>query len=376
MMHNYILKKILVNTHLYIGLILGLVITLICVSGSAIVYKPELEKLSVKKLAFVEPSDRIVPLQYLLDNVRKKYPQLTISNMVLYGGKDCAYSFRTTSTDEKGRIQVYVNQYTGEVLGIDRYRHKIFQWLYDLHVKLLLKKNGVVWVAVFGFLLIFLIVSGLFLYPSKKIFNFRQGEKPGVRCYRLHIVIGLFTALFLFLIAFTGCYFGFKKEVHTVFESVSSGKALQPAPKVEEYSGQWISLDAIMDIACKEFTEGRPMMIFFPKDNKSVFSVRMYHRGDFERTGSNHIYIHPITGKVVKLNLWKEKPTPEKLTRSMYFIHFGTFWGHYSRILWIFIGLVVPFLYFTGFYAWWSKLKRRQNTPYSAPRKRKSLASS
>ena len=77
MMHNYILKKILVNTHLYIGLILGLVITLICVSGSAIVYKPELEKLSVKKLAFVEPSDRIVPLQYLLDNVRKKYPQLS-----------------------------------------------------------------------------------------------------------------------------------------------------------------------------------------------------------------------------------------------------------------------------------------------------------
>ena len=60
----------------------------------------------------------------------------------------------------------------------------------------------------------------------------------------------------------------------------------------------------------------------------------------------------------------------------MYFIHFGTFWGHYSRILWIFIGLVVPFLYFTGFYAWWSKLKRRQNTPYSAPCKRKSLASS
>ncbi|UVQ49389.1 PepSY domain-containing protein [Parabacteroides faecis] len=140
-MHNYILKKILVNTHLYIGLILGLVITLICVSGSAIVYKPELEKLSVKKLAFVEPSDRIIPLQYLLDNVRKKYPQLTISNMVLYGGKDCAYSFRATSPDEKGRIQVYVNQYTGEVLGIDRYRHKIFQWLYDLHVKLLLKKE-------------------------------------------------------------------------------------------------------------------------------------------------------------------------------------------------------------------------------------------
>ncbi|MCS2892101.1 PepSY domain-containing protein [Parabacteroides faecis] len=69
-----------------------------------------------------------------------------------------------------------------------------------------------------------------FYIQVKKYSTSGKGKKPGVRCYRLHIVIGLFTALFLFLIAFTGCYFGFKKEFHTVFESVSSGKALQPAP--------------------------------------------------------------------------------------------------------------------------------------------------
>ena len=54
MSHNSIIRKIIVKLHLYTGLILGLIITLICLSGTAIVYKPELEKLSVKDIAFVK----------------------------------------------------------------------------------------------------------------------------------------------------------------------------------------------------------------------------------------------------------------------------------------------------------------------------------
>ena len=56
MSHNSIIRKIIVKLHLYTGLILGLIITLICLSGTAIVYKPELEKLSVKDIAFVKPA--------------------------------------------------------------------------------------------------------------------------------------------------------------------------------------------------------------------------------------------------------------------------------------------------------------------------------
>ena len=109
MSHNSIIRKIIVKLHLYTGLILGLIITLICLSGTAIVYKPELEKLSVKDIAFVKPASRTVSPQTLLENVRHEYPQAKINNMVLYGGEDCAYSFRTTFPDEKGRIQIYVN---------------------------------------------------------------------------------------------------------------------------------------------------------------------------------------------------------------------------------------------------------------------------
>ena len=257
--------------------------------------------------------------------------------MVLYGGEDCAYSFRTTFPDEKGRIQIYVNPYTGEVTGVDRYRHKVFQWLYDFHVNLLLKKQGATIVALSGFLLIFLTLSGFLLLPKRRIFSVSRKMGLRAKLFKSHSIIGICTSLFLLVIAFTGSYFGFKKEYQSFFESISAGKAVAPAPKTDKYTGDWVSLDSVLTTAQEEFKEGTPTMIFFPKDNTSVFSVRMYREGDFERTGSNHIYIHPITGKLV---------------RSMYFVHFGTFLGHFSRILWILISLAIPFLYFTGVYLW------------------------
>lgn len=196
MSHNSIIRKIIVKLHLYTGLILGLIITLICLSGTAIVYKPELEKLSVKDIAFVKPASRTVSPQTLLENVRHEYPQAKINNMVLYGGEDCAYSFRTTFPDEKGRIQIYVNPYTGEVTGVDRYRHKVFQWLYDFHVNLLLKKQGATIVALSGFLLIFLTLSGFLLLPKRRIFSVNRKMGLRAKLFKSHSIIGICTSLF------------------------------------------------------------------------------------------------------------------------------------------------------------------------------------
>lgn len=237
MLHNSILRKIIYLLHLYIGIILGLLITLICLSGTAIVYKPELEKLSVKDIAFVKPTSKTVPLQTLLENVRLEYPQAKINNLVLYGGKNCAYSFRTTFPDEKGRIQIYVNPYTGKVTGIDRYRYKIFQWLYDFHVNLLWKKNGAMIVSLSGFFLIFLTLSGFLLLPKRHIFSFHRRMGLRAKLFKSHSIIGICTSIFLLVIAFTGSYFGFKKEYQSFFESISAGKAIVPAPKVDKYTG-------------------------------------------------------------------------------------------------------------------------------------------
>lgn len=356
-LYNYILKL-----HLYVGVALGLVISLICITGSAIVYKPELEKLSIKSLTTVSPQNEQVSLQLLLDNVLEVYPDFKVNNLVLYGDETSAYNFRGSLSGKKGRVQIYVDQHTGKVLGADYYSSKLMQWLYDFHVYLLMGKTGLKIVAILGFALIFIAITGLFLLPTKNLFKWQRKSSSKVKNFRIHILVGLFSFVFLLIISLTGSYYGFKKEYQSVSQILFSGKALAPAPTVDKYDEPYVSLDSVLKNASQVFRDGTPTMIFFPKDNQAVFSVRLRTNDDYERTGSNHIYIHPTTGQVVKTNLWKEKPSAEKVIRSMYFLHFGTFAGHWSRVLWVILGLVTPILYFTGMYLWIRKLLKNNKT--------------
>lgn len=356
---NRKIKNVFYKLHLYVGLTLGAVITLICLTGALVVYKPELEKLSIKELAFVTPMHQQLPLQTLLDNVRWEYPNHKIDNMVLYGGEDAAVSFRTTRPNVKGRVQVYVNPYTGRVLGADTYSAKLMQWLYDFHVNLLAGRIGLTCVAILGFVFLFILISGLLIAPTSNMFAWKKSASAKFILFKIHNVLGIFTAIFLMIIAFTGGYYGFKKEYQSLFSTLFNGESLAISPRIEPTQPiHWMSLDTILKTAQTAFPEGKPTMIFFPKSEDAVFSVRMKTVGDYERTGSNHVYIHPTTGHLVKTNLWKDKPTAEKMVRSMYFIHFGTFWGHFSRALWVLLGLCVPVLYFTGFYLWIKKLRK------------------
>ncbi|MDN4753197.1 PepSY-associated TM helix domain-containing protein [Porphyromonadaceae bacterium W3.11] len=359
-------RKIYRTIHLIGGLWLGLILSVICLTGALIVYKPYLEKQGIRHMAFVKPTnpDAIpLPLDSLYQNAKAQYPSYKFDNLVLYGTRNEAYSFRAKKPKVKGRRQLYVNQYTGVVHGEDIYKHKFFQHVYNCHTKLFMGKTGVIVVASLGIILLITIITGLILIP--KGFKNSLKKKRTVKSsffsyYKSHIIIGMLVALPLGVIALTGGYWGFPNTYRKIFETMSDGRAIAVRPTIENLNdGPYASLDVIVEAAENYFPEGKPMIVFFPKRINDPFSVRMKTKHDFSRTGSNHVYIHPQSGAVVGSNLWKNKPTAEKLTRSMYFIHFGEFWGHFSRILWILVGISVPILYFTGFYLWWFKYSKR-----------------
>ncbi len=357
------LRRKVYKLHLYVGLILGIFISLVSFSGALVVYKPELEKIGIAKIAFIEPQEKMISLDTLYKTIQTAYPNYPISNIVLYGGKSEAISFRMSRPKDNVRVQAYINQYTGKVLGADAYDDNFLQWVYDFHSNLFLGKTGRIINSILGFLFIFLLITGLFIaFPNVKRFKFffrcYLGKRLLNKMFDIHRLLGVFLSPALLLIAFTGAYWGFKSAYHTLFEALGDGDAIVYSPQIEDKYEIEVGLDDVIMAARNEFPSGTPTLIFFPKTSKNVFSVRMYSDGDYARTGSNHIYISPNTGEVLGTNLWKEKQGAEKLTRAMYFLHFGTFWGHFSRILWVLIGLAVPFLYFSGFLIWWNKKKQ------------------
>lgn len=360
---RYKMRRFARFLHLFCGLSLGVVLSVICLSGALVVYKPSLEKQCIREKAYLDSFREQIPLllETLLQNVRLEYPAYHISNMVIYGDRDEAYSFRTTKEGEKGRRQIYVNQYTGQVLGEDVYNTKFMQWVYDLHTDLFLGKAGRVIVGSLGLFLLLMILTGIALLPPRlrPIVTLKSRNSKYMTRYRRHIIIGLMSAVPLAVIALTGAYWGFPRVYQSAFEAITQSQAVPDRPLIERNAtGSNVSLDQIVRSARDYYPEGEPTMIFFPKSETAPFSVRMKHPHDYSRTGSNHVYIHPQTGDVVAANLWETKPAAEKLVRSMYFIHFGEFWGHCSRILWMITGFLVPVLYFSGLYLWYVKFTK------------------
>ena len=125
------------NIHLYAGLALGIVTTLIGLSGSVVVYKPEIERLEAGTITTVEPDGESRPLAELYVLALADAHGSRIERLFTWGGPRAAWAFRTI--DGRGfREYIYVDQFRGRILGHSPMDGTALQWIYDLHDNLLM----------------------------------------------------------------------------------------------------------------------------------------------------------------------------------------------------------------------------------------------
>src|SRR5262249_5875499 len=105
--------------HLWLGLIIGPVITIVSVTGAIVVFRYQLNRMTTPGTAYVAPQSRRLTLDELAANIHLARPRDTFWS-VGWGeaGPDLAWNFRAVSP-EAHRIHTYINQYTGEITGRD-----------------------------------------------------------------------------------------------------------------------------------------------------------------------------------------------------------------------------------------------------------------
>src|SRR5580704_17169666 len=193
------------NIHLYCGLALGLIVTVIGLTGSLTVYKPETERLMSAAIANVQPLPERVPVEALYRAVHTFRPSDRIDRLYTWGGPSAAWMFRTIRPDGR-RQYVYVDQYRGNVLGEYVMDGSLLQWTYELHDNLLLGKRGLIangWIAL---LLTVLSITGLVIWwpGARRIvtgFHFHRRAGWKTQNYDIHKILGLLTMPPLAIIA-------------------------------------------------------------------------------------------------------------------------------------------------------------------------------
>lgn len=262
---------------------------------------------------------------------------------------------------------VFVNPYTGKVLGERLERSTYYRFLLNLHYRLLAEDIGVKIAGIAGFLLLVLSFSGLILWSGwRKLisgFKIKWNAHPKRVSYDLHKVAGVVTAVFLVIVVATGVGMNFYEVTQPAIYALTATPT-RPEPKSKPISGQSpFTLTEILAKAEGVFPNSKITTVNLPTKPEEAFTIYKKVEGGSEY--GNSFYIDQFSGKVLRIDDEKKAALGDRILNSFIPLHFGTFGGLPTRILYVFVGLAPLILFITGFVMWWHRRKR--NGKVNAP---------
>lgn len=198
------MKSIILNIHLCAGMIAALFLISLSLSGATIAFENELNRIFHPQLTNVKPEGRPLDWDTVRDRVEQQSPGWKLIRFYFPDRPDRSTYVRLRSRTTSRIRHIYVNQYTGTILGSTEDGNNWILQVHDLHVNLLSGKVGnriVTW-STFGLLL--LSLSGIILWWPRRVFRFQRTSSL-VRLNRdLHYTVGFWSFLAMFAFAITG----------------------------------------------------------------------------------------------------------------------------------------------------------------------------
>lgn len=367
--------------HLWLGLIIGPVVAVVTLTGSIVVFRYELNRMTTPGTAYVVPGTKRLTIDQLMERIHAAYPGDTF-NSVGWGevGPDNAWNFRMQSP-EGHRIHTYVNQYTGEITGRDDYHDKWMQWFYDLHAYLLGGDTGEFINGFVGLALVLLGMSGLVVWwPGRAhwrfgfVYAWTTGWKR--QNYDLHKVIGFYTSLAVTFVALTGIYYCFPSLYKTVTERVTGAPVMTDAPQASTQLGdRHVPFETFIAAAERAQPGARAVQIGFPGKPGAPVTVRTMEDRDWHRIGLNYVYLEPADASLVRSLRFSEANVATQTILLMYPLHFGRFGGRWGStaafygvmVLYVVLGLAPFVLFVTGILMYWNRSLVKKWRRFRAP---------
>lgn len=344
------MKKLIINLHLYVGLVAAFFLLAISLSGAVIAFEGELNRAFHPELTKVTPLGD--PLNWDLFRVRveQQSPGWKLIRFYFPDQPDRSTYVRLRNINTKKIHHVYVNQYTGAVLGSTEDGSNWILKVHDLHVNFLSGKVGnqiVTWSTV-GLLL--LSLSGLFLWWPRKVFRV-QVSSSAIRLNRdLHYSVGFWSFLAMFVFSITGL--GLHYQTGKLLDLLNTANSAKSLP------GHGTTIEGMLATA-RETLPGAaiPRLLLPEKPGDPVF---IYQRFPEDKTpaGRSFTTLDPKTGAVLSFGSSRTAPFLQTaLVQWTREIHTGTLFGLPTQIFAALFALLLSVLTITGPFIWLNKLR-------------------
>lgn len=353
--------------HQYLGLGVALILMVVGLTGSVLVFEKEIDQffLTSRLEKVVSSGERINP-DLIVNQVKTAYknqPNLTVSYLEIPQNPNDFYKIWLLSKTDQW-TEVLVNPYTGKILGNRQWEQTLIGIIYQLHYQLLAGDFGGKLVGICGLVLFILALTGILLWPGWRRlltgFKIKFDAHPQRLNFDLHKVIGILSAGFLAVIAFTGFCWNFNEVMYPAIYAVTLSSP-PPEPKSTLILGKSpLTLSQIIQKADAALPNTVTTSIDLPNQPDGTFSINKRFPQTNDHLGLNRLYFDQYSGEILYFKDVRSLSLGQQVIDSFISLHYGTFAGLPSRILYVLIGLSPTALAVTGFSMGWYRRQRQK----------------
>ncbi|WAL60356.1 PepSY-associated TM helix domain-containing protein [Thermocoleostomius sinensis] len=345
--------------HRWLGLGVGLLLCIAGLTGSVLVFWHEIDAwILAQRFGSVDLAGERIPIATVIETVNAAYipDEFTLSSLTLPTLSHQPYVVWLEDAAAH-HWQVLVNPYMGQVMGDRQWETSWIGRIYALHYSLLAGEVGSLimgMVALFAFIL---SLTGIILWPGwRKLiagFKIKWRAHPKRINFDLHKVIGIIAALFLAAIGFTG--FSWNVPQARVTDAIH---AVTLTPKPADLSSRSIPgqsplpLGNLVQRAEAAMPEAAMTYVVFPSEPEDPFRVGKKQAQEKDRYGQTQVYLDQFSGEVLQINDGLNPSRADAILNQFGPLHYGTFGGLPTRILYVFVGLSPTALFITGLVMW------------------------
>ncbi|MBC6432936.1 PepSY domain-containing protein [Nostoc sp. HG1] len=365
------LRDIIFYLHQYIGFFVGLVLVIVGLTGSLLVFEQDFDHLMIsKQYGQITPQQVQLSPESVVNTIKAKYAarkDLKLFRIYLPDTPSSPYLGQLSSTDDQ-RTEVFVNPYTGKIIGERISDKTLIGLILNLHYSLMAGQTGIVIVGIAAFLMCILTITGLVLWPGwRKLisgFKIKFDAHPKRVSFDIHKVTGIVSVVFLFFTGFTGFCWNFYDLTEPIIYAVTF------TPKRSELVSRPISgksafgLTEQLKIADAALPGAVTKSIYLPGKPEDALQIRMKLPQESSDYGDSNVYLNQYSGKVLRVDNALKMPLGDRVLNFFVPLHYGTFLGLTSRILYVFVGLTPLILFVTGFVMWKHRYRTKSPTGF------------
>ena len=368
---KYGLRTFINDVHLWLGLASGIILFLVCLSGTILTFEKEIKDIFAEEFTVKVEGEKL-SIEQLISVLESEG---MVSSVTVPAKDGEAYEFSVKGSPEQRRGTTYfVNQYTG---AFSKKRESsldgFFFSMFKLHRWLLLDSSigrPIVGVATIIFLI--LSITGVVLWFPKKKINWKT-LKPGLKVkfparwkrinHDLHNTLGFYACIFLIIMSLTGLCWSFQWYRDLGSEVMGAqifggrgGSRIESEAQIDE--DETISLAEVEKITAQELNYEGKTSISLPLGEKGVYSIRKYKSARLSPIIADHLIVDR-DGKVLKKDFFDDKPLNVRITSLIKPLHTGTIYGSFSKLIYFLACLIATSLPITGTFIWLNKMKKK-----------------